>query len=222
MSEQNANNQIVQLAEQSADPEIEQRLDLEVNQVLPEEKSAYFADMGAKHFVPETAVGSLFTDVHDLRSLLRLAQTQRGGLAGDDREMFIALGAPEASMLPQCRYLKVETNGEVGIESVKELEPTTAVKVVRTKADAPCSLVIEKDEMPSISFGTIIIGPNGQLHPGDPEPSTSELVWTVHPGLPVRPAMGDIWEEGSEITVMDVVDKLGNDVYLNVRKTQLG
>lgn len=70
-------------------------------------------------------------------------------------------------------------------------------------------------------FGTIIIGPNEKdkdAKPEDPGPSTKEMVWTVHPGLPVRPVAEDIWPEGSEITVQEIIEKLGNDVFLNVRK----
>lgn len=67
-------------------------------------------------------------------------------------------------------------------------------------------------------FRAIIIGPNKKERPEDPEPSTKEIIWTVHPGHPVQPPTVDYWEEGSEITVKEVIDRLGEDIYLNVQK----
>lgn len=194
----------------------------QTDEVLPREQRQYFRDMENKHFVPETAVGSLFTESPSLRSLIDLAIEQRGDLEGDDRDKFIAMGVKPEALMSFCRYLKVETPGEVGIVNVKDLEPDTKVKVIRTKQGAPCSLVVEKAELPLTDFGTIIIGPNEKSEdPKASDPSTKEMIWTVHPGLPVRPATEDIWPEGSEITVQEVIDKLGNDVFLNVKKVEV-
>lgn len=190
----------------------------EVYKVLPQEQAGYFQAMNDKHFVPEKAVGSLFTEVRDLSELLELAIEQRGNLDGDDREEFIRMGMPAGTLMPQCRYIKVNTLGEVGIIKSTSLSPDTRVRVIRTKPHTPCSLVVEGEELPKVDFGTIIIGPNDKEKPEDPEPSTKEMVWTVHPGLPVKPATEEIWEEGSDITVQEVIDKLGDDVYLNVER----
>lgn len=193
----------------------------QITSVLPEEQRSYFQDTEKKHFNPDTAVGSLFTEVGNLPDLLAKAIEQRGSLNGDDREQFITMGVKPEALLAFCRYLKVDTAGEVGVKSVKELPLDTKVKVIRTKQAAPCSLVVYSDNFPTVNFGTIIIGPNEKAKtakPEDPEPSTKEMVWTVHPGLPVRPASEDIWPEGSEITVKDVIEKLGDGVFLNVRK----
>lgn len=190
----------------------------ELDQVLPKEFASYFSDTEKKHFVPETAVGSLFTESKSIADLLRRAIEQRGSLDGDDREKFVALGAKPEGLMAQCRYLYVETPGEVGIAEISKLPPDTKVRVVRTKQDAPCSLIVEGTELPQSSFGTIIIGPNEKMKPDAPEPTTREMVWTVHPGLPVRPATEDSWPEGSEITVQDVIDKLGSGVFLNAKR----
>jgi hypothetical protein len=206
--------------------EIEQRqmtaqdIELEAKRFLPEEQAAYFKDVEAKHFDPEKAVGSLFTEVRNLQELLTLSIAQRGSLRGDDRNDFVALGANAAGLLPQCRYLKVNTEGEVGIVKVTDLSPETEVSVVRLKQGIPCTLIVEAKELPRTDFGTIIVGPNEQRTPESAIPSTSEMVWTVHPGLPVRPASADLpeWPEGSKITVQQVVDQLGADVYLNVKR----
>ncbi len=191
--------------------------------ILPKEQEAYFKDTEQKHFNPETAVGSLFTNEKDMNSLLETAIRQRGNLDGDDREQFIAMGVKPDALLSFCRYIKVNTPGEVGIKNIKELSPDTKVKIVRTKQGAPCSLVVEGDNLPEVNFGTIVVGPNEKpesAKPEDPEPSTKEMIWTVHPGLPVRPVMEDLWPEGSEITVSEVIEKLGNDIFLNVKKTE--
>jgi hypothetical protein len=192
----------------------------DVEAVLPKEADGYFQDMERKHFDPQRAVGSLFTEAQNLRGLLEQAASQRGGLSGDDRQKFIDMGVKPEALLGVCRYLKVETPGEVGIVSVKDLSPDTQVKVIRTKQGAPCSLVVEGKNLPKTDFGTIIIGPNEKSKPEDLEPSTTEMVWTVHPGLPVRPATEDIWPEGSIITVKDVIEKLGNEVFLNIKKVE--
>jgi len=200
----------------------QEEISVQVARVLPDEQKGYFEDTERKHFDPEAGAGSIFTEVKSLPELLALAIRQRGDLEGDDREQFIALGVNPESLLTFCRYLKVNTGGEIGIKSTRDLSPDTKVKVIRMKRGAPCSLIIESNDFPKTDFGTIIIGPNEKSEttlPDDPEQSTEEMVWTVHPGLPIRPSTGDLWLEGSEITVRDVVKKYGFDVFLNVRKT---
>jgi hypothetical protein len=190
----------------------------EIAKVIPEEQDSYFQSIHAKHFVPETAVGSLFTEAKDLNGLLREAARQRGDLEGDDREEFINMGVPTEALMPQCRYIKVNTPGEVGIVKIADLSPDTEVKVERKKPNTPCALIVEQAQLPEVDFGTIIIGPNEKENPDDPEPSTAEMVWTVHPGIPIRPASEDIWAENSTATVKEVMDRLGDKVYLQVEK----
>ena len=193
----------------------------QIAKVLPKEMAGYFEDTEKKHFDSATAIGSLFTEVKTLEGLLVKAIEQRGNLDDDDRKQFIAMGVPPDAMLGFCRYIKVNTPGETGIRSIKDFPPETKVKVIRAKRGTPCSLVVETDNLPWVDFGTIIIGPNERSEmakPEDPMPSTKEMIWTVHPGLPVRPAEKDFWMEGTEITVKDILAKLGDDVFLNVKK----
>lgn len=203
---------------ETATPSESRNYTQEVSRVLPQEQVGYFQAVHDKHFVPETAIGSLFTDARNLHELLQIAAGQRGGLDGDDREEFIRRGVPAGALMPQCRYLMVHTPGEVGITRVSDLPPDTEVQVIRTKPQTPCSLVVEREKLPSVDFGTIIIGPNEKEQPKDPDPSTEEMVWTAHPGLPVRPATEDIWEEGASVTAEEVIAQLGDGVYLNVKK----
>lgn len=192
----------------------------QIDAILPKEAEGYFKSIDAKHFDPETAIGSRFTETGSLRELLEKAASQRGNMDGDDRQSFIEMGVSPDALMPMCRYLKVEAKGEVGIEKASDLPAGTKVKIVKTKPNAPCSLVIERDTLPSTDFGTIIIGPNEKNKPEDPEPTTKEMIWTVHPGLPVRPPEVDFWPEGSEISIEDVMEKLGRDFYLNVKKIE--
>lgn len=183
-------------------------------ELLPVEMSEYFAGLYNKHFIKETAVGSLFTGVKDLTELLSLAQEQRkDGLAGDDRVKFAALGVAPDSLMPSCRYLLVKTPGVVGVVSLAELADDEPVYVNRIKPGAPCTLNVVRSDLPATDVATIIIGPNEQANP-----STREMIWTVHPGLPIRPAREDFWEDGSTISTAEVKEKLGNDKWLNVRQ----
>lgn len=195
----------------------------QITAILPKEQEGYFKDTEAKHFNPETGAGSLFTEVKTLNDLLKLAIQQRGSLDGDDKEKFAEMGVDPKALMGFCRYLKVDTAGEVGIKAAKDLPLDTKVKVVRMKQGAPCSFIITSDEFAPTDFGTIIIGPNEKAEnakPEDPEPSTKEMIWTVHPGLPVRPVTADFWPEGSEITVKDLKEKLGEDIFVNIKRAE--
>lgn len=110
--------------------------------------------------------------------------------------------------MPQCRYVKVETEGENGIIPTSECDADEKVHVVRTKVDAPCSLVIERSSRPKTNSATIIFG-------SDPE-SGNEIVWTAHPGAPIRPSSGATWEEGTTLTVQDVREHRGEEGWLQV------
>lgn len=164
------------------------------SEYLPESKREYYNQLNAKHFNPETAVGSVFLDVGSIDSLLKKA----GDLERDDREYFIKAGVSSEALLPQCRYLKVETPGKVGIIPIEDCSDDETVEVIRTKEGSPCSLVIKRDSLPETNVATLIIGPD------DSPDSKNQIVWTAHPGLPIAPATEDIWPEGSSIKVSDV------------------
>lgn len=204
----------------------------EINAILPSEQIDYLADTARKHWGP-SAIGSRFNravsdrdnpdagvgKIKDLVTLLETAQAQRGDLKGDDRNILVEKGVSPEALLSFCRYLVVEVPGEVGIIQAKELPNDTKVQVVRRKHGAPCSLVIKGNEYPRVNFGVIIIGPNERQKDEDSEPTTKEMIWTAHPGLPIRPSEVDIWEEGSTVTVADVKEKLGEEAYLQFEGT---
>lgn len=197
--------------------------------ILPSEHTDYFKAMEAKHFNPETAIGSYFTsaDTKSLPDLLAKAEMQRGGLKDDDKEKFSEKGVPNDAMLPFCRYLMVNTEGKMGMVKATDLPDDTKVKVVRTKPNAPCSFVVEVDsteQLTDVDYATIIIGPN-EKNEENPNPSTKEMIWTIHPGPPIRPATSDIIEEGTVVTAKELLSneqllenvKGADNLYLNLQ-----
>lgn len=177
--------------------------------VLPREEKDYLNAAWDKH--APGGVGSIFTKVRSFPELLSLAKEQRGSLDGDDRDWFIKQGVPENALLPDCRYLRVKTPGEIGIIRLSEVKDDEEIMVERLKPGAPCTLYVERNTLPKTNFATIVIGPNE-----NPNPSTNEMVWTAHPGLPVRPASKDKWTEGTKMKASEL--KSLGDAWINVKK----
>jgi hypothetical protein len=171
-----------------------------IDEPLPVEQAAYFDALDAKHFGTGPTAGSVFTGVPGVRELLGIVEAERGSLDGDDRVLLLAAGASERSFLPGCRYLLCHVAGRNGMADAFALDPATPVRVVRTKPGAPCSLVVDGVPEAELDFATVIIGPNE-----DADPSSAEMVWTAHPGMPARPSEGDRWTEGATLTAADVV-----------------
>ena len=176
--------------------------------LLPDDKQEYYADLNRKHFDPTTAIGSVFAAVSSIEELLTVAEAESGGLERDDRELLVAAGVSAEALLPQCRYLQVDTPGEVGLVTISACSDDEPVQTIRTKEGAPLSLVVKRPQLDPTDKATLIIGPT--------EDGQGELVWTAHPGLPIRPASEDIWPEGADLTVAQVRQELGDDIYLQI------
>ena len=188
-----------------------------VDDLLPVEHAAYLRSVDDKHFDPAGA-GSVFIDCSSLRELLGRAAAQPGGLDRDDRARLLADGVPASALLEHCRYLRVPAAGRMGLLDAAALPADTPVQVIRTKPGAPCSLVVRADRGDTVDYATVIIGPN-EPQPGDPPASTREMVWTAHPGPPIRPATFDLWPEGTTVTAGEVLVRLGAEgrVYLQAQ-----
>lgn len=186
-----------------------------VDSLLPVDEVKYFKQIEANHFGSQTT-GSRFIEVSSLERLLELTSAQRGGLGGDDRDKFQQLGVPPSALVEDCRYLMVETPGRIGIQKATDLAEDMPVKVVRTKPGVPCSLVVEVEpnNLPLTKYGTVIIGPKNDADP-------TEMIWTAHPGPPIKPAIADIWPEGTTITATNVVAELGDNVYVKLQEKVL-
>lgn len=184
--------------------------------LLPVSKKEYYQDLHAKHFDENSSVGSRFTEADSIEAVLEIASNEAGGIGRDDREKFIDAGVPEDALLPQCRYLMVKTPGTVGIRQIKDCWDDDMVFVKRTKEGAPCSLVVETapGDLGSSDVSTLILGPN-------PDDENKEIVWTAHPGLPIRPAMEDIWEEGSHLHISVIEEQLGSDAWIQLEPQEL-
>lgn len=169
-------------------------------------------DIEKKHFDIDNGAGSLFTEVKNVKELLELCLSQRGSLDGDDRKVFVEKGIPLDALKKDCRYLYVKTKGMLRVVCADELPIDTKVYVIQMKNNIyhdgiikviPASLCVI-DKRRSISYEATIIISN----------ETKEIV-TVFAGLPTVP-QDRYWTTGDNITVEDVIKKLGSKKYLNI------
>lgn len=188
------------------------RLSPDLKKLLPGENISYLEKTNEMHCGPGEG-GSKFNDprvdsildVVAMRKDIPEAVTRRT----DDREALIAAGAPENAFLPAVKgpdappglpealYFKVDNvEGRLGIIRVGDLPPETQLLIRREKGKSdpsdrktyvPVSFTVVRgtvEDMPKTDFATVIVGRNG----GD---ESSDAVWTVHPGAPIRPAGGE-------------------------------
>lgn len=178
--------------------------------LLPADMADYHDAVDAKHFGAQ-AVGSAFDSLEGVAALLAVAEATRGSLDGDDRDQLIAGGADPAAFLPQCRYLRVDgVRGRLGLIAAADLDDAVEVMAVRTKEGAPCSLTVDggSHPRPAVGWATVIVGPRPD--------GNGEVLWTAHPGGPVRPAVEDTLDDGATLTVGEVRRQFG-DVWLQLR-----
>lgn len=142
----------------------------------------------------------------------------------DDREELLKVGAPQDAFLPATKvegmpeglsealYYKADgIKGKLKIVKLLELSPDTKVKVLQEKENAPLSYlaVLEDEPELEVDFATIIIG-------RDPK-TQKEQVWTIHPGMPIKPVVLEAFVDGDEITVKDLLSSgLKTDDYIKI------
>jgi hypothetical protein len=181
----------------------------DVHALLPEAHKVYYESTNQMHCGPGEG-GSKFTDprVKNIFDVVALKAELASMVEGrtDDRDALRAAGAPESAFLPAVKgpeappglpealYFKVEgVEGRLGIIQLKDLPPGTRVIVRREKGHGkkaengytPVSFTAIHgtiEDMPKTDFATVIVGR---------APGEKDEVWTVHPGAPVRPAMGE-------------------------------
>lgn len=193
-----------------------------------DERPEYIASIESKHFTPE-GHGSKFTEAKSPAEVIGLANYQRNGLGGDDREQLIEAGADPNSFLPPdsgVRYLMVKTPGTESVidtSTMHEDETITVVAKGRNDGKPPSlSFVADVQEQPTTDVGTIIVGPDTDQD-GNPIPK-SEILWTMHPGSPTRGIRSDTVREqglgdGDTLTVKEFREKFGRDIKANTRLT---
>lgn len=185
-----------------------------VSELVPKETAeqvGYYLATTNKHFGDKALPGSKFLDrnLNTIENALLLASEQRNGLDGDDRLTFIKLGASEDAFQAGVRYLYLNTLGTVGIKNSASLGDDVLIHVMRTKPGTPATLVVDVEEQQLTEHGVIILGT---------ESDGREVLWTLHPGLPVSPTVNEVFEGlvGESITVSRMRSLVG-DVWLNTR-----
>lgn len=180
-----------------------------------ESHAAYYAATDAKHFGDKTEPGSKFMDpalrsVEDVAAL-RMVQTGKNNLKGDDREALIAAGSDPNGFSEGKRYLMVKTSGTVGIQNSAKMRPTDTVQVVRTKPGAPCSLVASVKSQPETDFAVIVVGEHKE--------TKNDFIITTFPGPVTKPTASEAIDnlEGMTMTVADAKKILGEDFWANTK-----
>lgn len=188
-----------------------------VRRLLPEKNMNYYQNTNDMHCDLSKPGGSKFLEANNIFQVLQkdgLRITDMVEKRKDDREALIAAGASEQAFLPATKapdapekllealYYKVDgVKGKLGVVSLKDLNPETKILIRREKSvldeqgreKVPCSFSVFREtleDMPDTDFATIIVGREGGKEGKD------EL-WTIHPGMPIRPAQGD-FIEGTE------------------------
>lgn len=174
--------------------------------LLPAVMADYYLALDAKHFAFGGGVGSRFRDLLNINHLLTLLAKGVNLMVDDHRQKFVALGVESDALLPFCRYILVETRGYNGIVKAGDLDANTLVTAVTTKPGCPCSLTVEGIPLQPTTIGTLILGPGENGEPW--------VVWTAHPGLPIRPTSA---EEGVEEGTTFLAGDLQPNSWLQIR-----
>lgn len=185
--------------------------------LMPAALSDYYAAADRKHATGGT--GSTF-DAHRLHDVITLACAEHGDLSSPaaaaradrtGRARLTDAGATPDAFLPQCRYVVVEgIPGRVGLVASADLDDDVVLTAVETKPGAPRSLVTGADvDRPAVGYATVVLGPP----PPDSGVTEPLVVWTAHPGPPVRPAADEMFTEGERVTVAEARRRLGGEFH---------
>lgn len=99
---------------------------------------------------------------------------------------------------PECRgFITHDIKGTLGVVELSKLDPKRTITLTDRKGTgfAQCEITMPSAEMPKVNFTVIILGPE----------QGREVVYTVHPGAPVKPSRVRMAEMPSEITVEKAV-----------------
>ncbi len=200
--------------------------------LIPSESFVFYERTNQMHCNPDTPGGSVFLpaseggvdtifDVITKAGANELADNVKQ--RQDDREALLAAGAPKNAFLPKERtddpaeevglYFKIDNiKGELGIIQLQDLDPATPVTVLQEKESAPISFSVQQPEghsRPKTDFATVII----KKMPGE----DADKLWTIHPGVPIKPPKLSAFSPGDKITVQDLLDAgLTNEDYIKL------
>lgn len=182
---------------------------------MSDQHSAYYEATDKKHFGDKNEPGSKFlaadlTKVEDVL-MLRMQQTGKRDLEGDDREALIARGSDPNGFGEGKRYIMVLTEGSVGIKNSVTLPDDTKVTVTRTKPGVPCSLVMEVDSQSKTDFAVIVLGKQ--------QVTGEDLLITTFPGPVTKPTVSEALDtlEGQTLSISQVKKIIGSDFWINTK-----
>lgn len=221
------------ISEKDSLVEVRESLPEKLQELFPKEEWSYYEATNKMHCSDTETGGSKFYSAEKggVDNILQVMQKygedkliKKLEEREDDREALLKVGAPQDAFLPATKvegmpeglpealYYKVDgIKGKLKIIKLSDLSPNTKVKVLQEKENTPLSYlaVLEDNLEPEVDFATIIIG-------RDPK-TQKEQVWTIHPGAPIKPAVLEIFSDGDEVTVQDLLDAgLKADDYIKI------
>lgn len=106
---------------------------------------------------------------------------------------------------PAQGFITRDITGVVGLVSLAELDPETPVRLCDGHATGYMSAVVVGGTPEEVDFVVLLVGPNES-------PAAEPIVWTFHPGNPVRPSSLELDAASDrEITAAEAI-KLGFDL----------
>lgn len=211
----------------------------EVSALMPQGDYAtsYYEGTNRKHFGGTAGAGSQFTEHIDLHDLLEdVKETRVGGLSGDDRDKFIAMGCNPESFREGYRYLMVDADGVLGASDTTQYSDDTVIQAIKKHDRDEYRFSVELEHKPEVEFGTVVLLDDvkednlseGFWNDVKDNPPSSVLL-TAYPGKPggfrgaVRDDDAKAWldkrlESGEPLTIGEVKKNCwdGADFGLNV------
>lgn len=106
---------------------------------------------------------------------------------------------------PAKGFVTRDLTGVVGLVSLAELEPGTPVRLCDGHATGFLSAVVVGGQPQEVDFVVLLVGPNDS-------PAAETVIWTFHPGNPVRPSSLELDAASDrKITAAEAI-KLGFDL----------
>jgi hypothetical protein len=100
-------------------------------------------------------------------------------------ELMLADWTPydHADVVHGAKAFRAPVPGHVGVVHVSTLDPSTSITIVSPKGlpGGQAAAVVDAGLLPAVDFSVALVGHGGELGVDD------SVLWTVHPGDPVRP-----------------------------------
>ena len=101
-------------------------------------------------------------------------------------------------LLPGCVAFSAAIPGQLGLKNLHALDPKTPVRLEDPKNTGKVSAVVQGVLGEKVDFFVIILGPDAK---------NSEVIWTFHPGAPIRPSLVDAHGlTGKTVSARDAIE----------------